>query len=109
MKLTTASSQPLVMRVDLPEQQPGHHDAGQVPPRLELLDNVNVTVDIRLGRAELTVKELMALQGGSVIELDRHLGETIEVLLNGKTIAYAEIVAVGEQFGVRITDIPAST
>ncbi|MDR6411320.1 flagellar motor switch protein FliN [Paraburkholderia terricola] len=108
MTLNTASRRPLVMRVDLPEQQPDHDGKETARPRLDLLEDVRVTVDIRLGCAELTVKELMALQAGSVVELDRQLGDTIEVRLNEKTIAHAEIVAVGEQFGVRITDISAS-
>ncbi|WP_090695588.1 flagellar motor switch protein FliN [Paraburkholderia phenazinium] len=95
------------MRVDLPEQQPSLDDKDTVRPMLELLDDVKVKVDIHLGCAELSLKELMALQTGAVVELDRHLGDAIDVLLNNRKIAQAEIVAVGEQFGIRITDLPA--
>jgi flagellar motor switch protein FliN/FliY len=107
MTLNTASSRALVMHVDLPEQQPGHDGNDTARPRFELLEDVKVTVDVRLGCAELSVRDLMALQAGSVLELNRYLGEAIDVRLNDRTIARGEIVAVGEQFGIRITDIPA--
>jgi flagellar motor switch protein FliN/FliY len=103
MTLNAASRQPLVMRVDLPDQQTAHDDKDTSRPMLDLLDDVKVKVEARLGCAELAVKELMALQTGSVIELDRHLGDAVDVLLNDRKIAEAEIVAVGEQFGIRIT------
>ncbi|MGF6647317.1 flagellar motor switch protein FliN [Paraburkholderia sp. GAS82] len=106
MKSNASPIKPLVMRVDLPEQRPAHEDKDAARPMLELLDDVKVKVDIHLGCAELTVKDLMGLRVGSVIELDRHLGDTIDVLLNARMIAQAEIVAVGEQFGIRITNIP---
>ncbi|CAD6549122.1 hypothetical protein LMG28140_04711 [Paraburkholderia metrosideri] len=108
MTSNTASSRPLVMRVDLPDQQSNQDDPDAVRPRLSLFDEVRVTVDIRLGSAELSIKDLMALQAGSVVELDRGIGEAIDVLLNDKAVARAEIVALGEQFGIRITEISAS-
>jgi flagellar motor switch protein FliN len=107
MTSNASSRRPLVMRVDLPEQQPSRDDGDTARPMLELLDDIKVKVDIHLGCAELTVKELMALQAGAVVELDRHLGDSIDVLLNDRMIAQAEIVAVGEQFGIRITDLAA--
>ncbi|OLL30874.1 flagellar motor switch protein FliN [Burkholderia sp. SRS-W-2-2016] len=108
MTLSTSPTRPLVMRVDLPDQQPALVEADEIRPQLSLLEDVKVTVDIRLGCADMSVKELMALQAGAVVELDRYLGDTVEVLLNNKTIARAEIVALGEQFGIRITEISAT-
>jgi flagellar motor switch protein FliN len=108
MTLNAASTKPLVMRVELPDQQTVHNDKDASRPMLELLDDVKVKVEVRLGHADMTVKELMALQTGSVVELDRQLGDAIEVMLNDRKIAHAEIVAVGEQFGIRITDIPGN-
>lgn len=105
MILSTPSSRPLVMRVDLPEQQPVADDLDTVHPQLALLEDVKVTVDIRLGSAEMSIRELLALRAGAVVELDRHIGDTVDVLLNDKTVARAEIVALGEQFGIRITEI----
>ncbi|KGB98884.1 flagellar motor switch protein FliN [Burkholderia cepacia] len=107
----SAPSQPLVMRVDLHEHTPSvaGDDIHALRPGFELVSDVKVTLDIRLGSAELTIKDLMALQTGSVIELDRHLGDSVDVKLNGRNIAHAEIVAVGEQFGIRITEILAGS
>lgn len=108
MTLNAASRTPLILRVDLPEQQSEHDKEDTVRPMLELLNDVKVKIDILLGCAELSVKELMALQAGSVVKLDRHLGDTIDMLLNDKKIGQAEIVAVGEQFGIRITDLASN-
>jgi flagellar motor switch protein FliN/FliY len=108
MTLNAASRTPLILRVDLPEQQSEHDKEDAVRPMLELLNDVKVKIDILLGCAELSVKELMALQAGSVVKLDRHLGDTIDMLLNDRKIGQAEIVAVGEQFGIRITDLASN-
>ena len=94
-----------VTRVDLPE----HHDepaeeAGDRPV-LELLEDVEVSVDIRLGRSTMTIKSLMALQAGGIVALDRAIGEPVDVLLNGKPIARGEIVAIDGHFGVRVLDV----
>ncbi|AMM13145.1 hypothetical protein AX768_02485 [Burkholderia sp. PAMC 28687] len=108
MTSNAASRTPLILRVDLPEQQSKHDKEDSVRPMLELLNDVKVKIDVQLGCAELSVKELMALQNGSVVQLDRHLGDTIDVLLNDRKIGQAEIVAVGEQFGIRITDLASN-
>ncbi|TKC89813.1 flagellar motor switch protein FliN [Trinickia terrae] len=97
------------MRVDLPEQTPSEQDHDNPPAQrsLDLVSDVKVTLDIRLGSTEMTIKDLMALQNGAVVKLDRHIGESIDVQLNQRTIARAEIVAIDEQFGIRITEILA--
>lgn len=107
MTLNTIARTPLVMRVDLPEQADTPDDTVAPRPMLHLLDDVSVTVDIRLGSAALSVKDLMAMRAGSVLELDRHVHDTVDICLNHKVVARAEIVAVGENFGVRVTDILA--
>ena len=71
----------------------------------DLLDNVPVTVTVELGSAKMTVKELEALSQGSVIELNLLAGEPLTFLVNGKKIAYGEVVVVNEKFGIRLTDI----
>ena len=107
MTLQTASARPLVMRVDVPEHTPSEPDGERPPqhPGLDIVSDVKVTVDIRLGSAEIAIKDLMALQAGTVVKLDRHVGDSIDVQLNNRTIARAEIVAIDEQFGIRITEI----
>ncbi len=95
------------MHVDFPEHIVSHeqNDASAVKPSLALLNDVKVNLEVSLGSAEISVKELMALQTGSVVQLQKHVSDTVNIQLNDKTIARAEIVAVGEQFGIRITEI----
>ncbi|WGS41638.1 flagellar motor switch protein FliN [Burkholderia sp. JSH-S8] len=98
---------PAVMRVELPEQTPGEPDAERpaAHPGLDLVHDVAVSLDIHLGSSALSVGDLMALQPGSVVTLDRRIDDCVEVRLNGRTVARAEIVAVDDQFGIRIVDI----
>ena len=83
------------------------------PPQLaaidgDLLRDVQVSLEASLGQADMTVAELMALKSGSVVTLASSLAEPVELLLNGTVVARGEIVAVGEHFGVRITEIAES-
>ncbi|RQR52929.1 flagellar motor switch protein FliN [Burkholderia sp. Bp9126] len=101
------SERSVVMRVDLPEHEPaGTAEAGPAAhPRLDLVSDVIVSLDVHLGSADLAVKELMALQSGSVVTLDRQIDDCVDVRLNDRTVARAEIVAIGDQFGIRIVEI----
>ncbi|WP_321945818.1 FliM/FliN family flagellar motor switch protein [Paraburkholderia sp. J10-1] len=72
---------------------------------LDLVGDVKVALDVMLGTASTTVGELMALAQGTVITLDRQVGEAIDVCLHGKVICRAEIIAIGEQFGIRVTEV----
>ena len=58
-----------------------------------------------MGRTEMTIKDLLLLNEGSVVELDRLAGEPLDILVNGSIIAKGEVVMVGERYGVRFTDI----
>ena len=73
----------------------------------DLLRDVRVAIEARLGRTELTVAQLTALKAGSVVTLDTSLADHVELYLNGALVARGEIVAVGDVYGVRITDIGA--
>jgi flagellar motor switch protein FliN len=75
------------------------------PRNLDLLFDVPLTLTVELGRAEKTVREILSLVPGSVIELDRLAGEAVDVLANGQLIARGEVVVVEDNFGVRITEI----
>jgi flagellar motor switch protein FliN len=68
-----------------------------------VLDGLPVTIEAVLGVAEVTVGELTRLAAGDSFALDRKLGDAICLRLNGVTIAYGELVSVGDKFGVRIT------
>ncbi|MBV8975782.1 MAG: FliM/FliN family flagellar motor switch protein [Alphaproteobacteria bacterium] len=71
----------------------------------DLLRNVRVAVDVQLGHASIAIEEMMALKTGSVIALQTGLGETVGLYVNENLVARGEIVAVGENYGVRIVEI----
>jgi flagellar motor switch protein FliN/FliY len=71
---------------------------------LDLLMDVLLRVSVELGRTRLLVKEVLALQQGSVVELDRLAGEPVDVLVNDRLIAYGEVVVIEDKFGIRITE-----
>ena len=73
--------------------------------KLRALENIEVEMSIEVGRAEITISELLRLNEGSVVELDRLAGEPLDILVNGTMIAKGEIVMVGERYGIRFTDI----
>ena len=72
---------------------------------IDLIRDVQLRVSVELGHASLSVREVLALGNGSVVELDRLAGEPVDVLVNDQLIARGEVVIVDESFGVRITEI----
>jgi flagellar motor switch protein FliN len=72
---------------------------------IEMLHGVDMEVTVELGRATMTVRELLALSPGEVLELDRAAGSPADLLVNGRLIARGEVVVVDEDFGLRITEI----
>ena len=79
--------------------------AGSGARSLEFLHGVEMEVTVELGRARRTVRDLLEVQVGSVIELDRSAGSPVDVLVNGMLIARGEVVVVEDEFAVRITEI----
>lgn len=79
-------------------------DPGSVAS-LDLLLDVPLRITVELGGARLTIRELLQLGHGSVVELDKPGGEPLDVLVNGKPIARGEAVIVNDRFGVRLTQI----
>jgi flagellar motor switch protein FliN len=75
------------------------------PHTLDFLLDVRISVSVEVGRVQMPVRQVMELGPGAVIELQRSASEPVEVHANGKCIGRGEIVVVGEQFGVRITEI----
>ena len=73
--------------------------------KLKILESIEVELSIEVGRTEMTIKDLLLLNEGSVVELDRLAGEPLDILVNGAIIAKGEVVMVGERYGVRFTDI----
>ena len=79
----------------------------QLPPRrgIEMLHGVDMEVTVELGRTRMTVRDLLALTPGAVLELDRAAGSPADLLVNGRLIARGEVVVVDEDFGLRVTEI----
>jgi flagellar motor switch protein FliN/FliY len=70
-----------------------------------LLAEVEMGVTAELGRTEMTVRDLLSLTPGAVIDLDRTAGAPVDVLVNGTPIARGEVVVIDEQFGIRVSEI----
>ena len=72
---------------------------------LDVILDVAVTLSMEVGRAKLPIRNLLQLNQGSVVELERAAGEPLDVYANGTLIAHGEVVVVNEKFGVRLTDV----
>ncbi len=73
--------------------------------KLDAILDVPVTISMEIGRTRINIRNLLQLNQGSVVELDRLAGEPMDVLVNGTLIAQGEVVVVNEKFGIRLTDI----
>ena len=71
----------------------------------ELIMDVAVNVTLEVGHAEITVRELLQLTQGSILELDRPAGDPLDVLVNGVRVARGEVVVVNDKFGIRLTEV----
>ncbi|MFT6221825.1 MAG: flagellar motor switch protein FliN/FliY [Candidatus Endobugula sp.] len=76
-----------------------------VSPELDIILDIPVTISMEVGSTSITIRNLLQLNQGSVIELDRLAGEPLNVLVNGTLIAHGEVVVVNEKFGIRMTDV----
>jgi flagellar motor switch protein FliN/FliY len=74
-------------------------------PNLDVILDIPVTIAMEVGSTEINIRNLLQLNQGSVIELDRLAGEPLDVLVNGTLIAHGEVVVVNEKFGIRLTDV----
>ena len=72
---------------------------------LDVILDIPVTVSMEIGRTSINIRNLLQLNQGSVVELDRLAGEPMDVLVNGTLIAHGEVVVVNEKFGIRLTDV----
>jgi flagellar motor switch protein FliN/FliY len=88
-----------------PRQAPA--STGGARPAFDLLHDVEMEVTAELGRTRMSVRELLSLAPGAVIELDRAAGGPADLLVNGRLIARGEVVVIDENFGIRITEIVA--
>jgi flagellar motor switch protein FliN/FliY len=88
--------------MDLSSDEAGY---GSGEPNLDVILDIPVTLSMEIGRTEIPINNLLQLNQGSVVELDRLAGEPMDVLINGVLIAHGEVVVVNEKFGIRLTDV----
>ena len=72
---------------------------------LKVLENIDVKLTVEVGWAEIKLRELLRINEGSVIELERLAGDPLDILANGTIIAKGEVVMIGERFGIRFTEV----
>lgn len=102
------------------QQEPGKKDQAVPMPLDELIEeagsksgednldailDIPVTLSVEIGRTKINIRNLLQLNHGSVVELDRLAGEPLDVKVNGTLIAHGEVVVVNERFGIRLTDV----
>ena len=72
---------------------------------MDVILDIPVTISMEVGRSKMNIRNLLQLNQGSVVELERMAGEPLDVMVNGTLIAHGEVVVVNEKFGIRLTDI----
>jgi flagellar motor switch protein FliN/FliY len=79
-----------------------------LPANMELLMDVSMRVTVELGRTRMQLSQILELQNGSVVELDRLAGDPVDIIVNDCMVARGEVVIVDDKFGVRITEMVSS-
>lgn len=79
--------------------------SGEEERKLDAILDIPVTISMEVGRSHISIRNLLQLNQGSVVELDRVAGEALDVLVNGTLIAHGEVVVVNDKFGIRLTDV----
>ena len=72
---------------------------------LKVLENIDVELTVEVGRTQITIRDLLRLNEGSVVELERLAGDPLDILVNNTKIAKGEVVMIGERFGIRFGEI----
>ena len=85
--------------------KPEGSQEGNRDVNLEVILDVPVTLSMEVGRTRIPIRNLLQLNQGSVVELERAAGEALDVFVNGTLIAHGEVVVVNEKFGIRLTDV----
>lgn len=100
-------TEPAVERADFAAVTEEAVEAGS--HSLDMILDIPVTVAVEIGRTRIPISELLKLNPGSVVELDRLAGEPMDVTVNGTLIARGEVVVMEEKFGVRLTDVVSAS
>lgn len=102
--------------LDAAEEEPGGElvdgaanegglSADEVDVNLDVILDVPLSLSLEVGRSRLSIRELLKLNKGSIVELDRAAGEPLDVMVNGTLVAHGEVVQVDDKYGVRLTDV----
>ncbi len=78
---------------------------GSDPEKMELILDIPVSITVEIGRTKMTIRNLLQLNQGGIVALDRLAGEPLDLLVNGTLVAHGEVVVVSDKFGVRLTEI----
>lgn len=97
----TAAAKP----AEIFEQFSGASDSKATPQGFDMILDIPVNLTVELGRTKISIRNLLQLAHGSVVELEGLAGEPMDVLVNGTLIAQGEVVVVNEKFGIRLTDV----
>jgi flagellar motor switch protein FliN/FliY len=90
---------------ELEEFSEDHEITAKEKRKLDTILDIPVTISMEVGRSNISIRNLLQLNQGSVVELDRVAGEPLDVLVNGTLIAHGEVVVVNDKFGIRLTDV----
>ena len=96
---------PVAAAAQFEQLHPESHAGISGDVKIDAILDVPITITMEIGRARINICNLLQLNQGSVVELDRLAGEPMDVLVNGTLIAQGEVVVVNEKFGIRLTDI----
>jgi len=91
--------------VDKQEDFEDYYSTPSEDLNLDVILDVPVTLSMEIGRTKINIRNLLQLNQGSVVELDRFAGEPLDVLVNGTLVAHGEVVVINEKFGIRLTDV----
>jgi flagellar motor switch protein FliN/FliY len=100
--MNATAAEPRAAEFDNLENE-GQPSTGDV--NLDVILDVPVTLSMEVGRTRIPIRNLLQLNQGSVVELDRAAGEPLDVFVNGTLVAHGEVVVVNEKFGIRLTDV----
>lgn len=99
------AEQAAVADLELAPLPPDPGQGERVPEDLSLVLDVPLELTVELGRARMTVREALGIAPGTIIALDRAAGEPVDLLVNGHRLARGEVVAIDEEFALRVTEL----
>jgi len=93
----------VVKKIELSELEQNENE--KLGCNIELIHNLQVELDIKIGGASISVEKLFSLKKGSVVNIDKQLDDPVEIILNNKIIAHGHLVSVGDHFGIEVVEV----